>query len=617
MAKYCGKCGTMLDEQTGLCPKCSRKESVSNGKKPRRTRLWVLVGIFAAVAVSAAVLIRMAGNKPSRTLAAATETAMNAVTEPQMQTEKTESLSLEGFPSCFILYGDSTAQNSSFELNPDGTFRCQIRFENWFDCAEAYPRGICKISSYEGAFSEITQEDPWTYKLHIRSLTQTDEPGTEYIKDKVKFQVVEQTDITGLTDAYLFLPEKIAGLRDGEMLEVNGESVYTGPSFGYMEETLEGKQVLYMGLSFPFISTEEKSEKEPMETANNMLAAALDLSKAWSHSFQYELSSGHMQNCNACFAFDSDGTLDFALIEPFSDMFWGANGTYSVDEDIVTITLDWSHFYEKSAKPTIRTGEYRFDPAERTLTQLSKDGATLKLNEQGTVFYLRDQGFNSKEEICQIAQVSAEKEAPVLMANAASGTYVFGRKMERSEIKSITVVNSLKNAPDNAWDVSAGENGSVRAWLKENGDKYDLYIGAEGKVYAPEDCSDLFLGYENAEKIDLHLLDTSRTVTMRRMFAQCGKLEKLNVTGFDTQNVEDFSSMFRGCSQLKNLDLRGFDTRNAKDMMQMFFGFSEADLGKMGVYDWNYQNVEYLWEEAPDRAVLNNYLLYGGLTPDT
>ena len=94
--------------------------------------------------------------------------------------------------------------------------------------------------------------------------------------------------------------------------------------------------------------------------------------------------------------------------------------------------------------------------------------------------------------------------------NILEGTRVIQEWDENSEtdfhsdyykpnIVNITFLNN-NNVPDNAvesWNVSENkEKGTVKAWVVPNSSdlsKYDLYIGAKGKVIANEDSSNIFL----------------------------------------------------------------------------------------------------------------------------
>lgn len=185
---------------------------------------------------------------------------------------------------------------------------------------------------------------------------------------------------------------------------------------------------------------------------------------------------------------------------------------------------------------------------------------------------------------------------------------VLGSDYQREMICSITFLDTLEDAPEDSWDVSEAGNGTVLAWVKPNGEQYDLYIGANGGVCAGESCKDLFAGYiftenitfgdafhtENVKDMDnmffvctdlTHLdltgFDTSSVRNMSGMFSLCTGLSSLDLSSFNTANVTDMGSMFKECEKLMYLDLRGFDTANVRQMGSMFahcFGLSDLDL---------------------------------------
>ncbi len=174
----------------------------------------------------------------------------------------------------------------------------------------------------------------------------------------------------------------------------------------------------------------------------------------------------------------------------------------------------------------------------------------------------------------------------------------------RESIRSITILNTLEDMPDDAWDISENGDGSVMAWVMEtevdeffenadhmslNTDFYDFYIAGEGGVDAPENSHYLFGGYENAWSIDLSFLYTGMVTDMSNMFELSteekiweagGYLEYLDISGFDTSNVKNMSAMFYGCYKLCDLDIGHFDTENVTDMSDMFFccGFSKLNI---------------------------------------
>ena len=185
---------------------------------------------------------------------------------------------------------------------------------------------------------------------------------------------------------------------------------------------------------------------------------------------------------------------------------------------------------------------------------------------------------------------------------ALGGSYpVFGAKLRRSQIASVTFLDTLTNAPEDTWDVSADKSGSVQAWAVAVGELYDLYLAADGEIAAPESCKELFAGYHNMRRVrfgncfntsnvknmngmfhecsslrvlDLRSFDTSNVQCMSLMFKDCSSLAALNLSSFDTSKVQDMSWMFWNCKSLTSLDLSGFDTSNVQDMDHMFYNCS-------------------------------------------
>ena len=164
---------------------------------------------------------------------------------------------------------------------------------------------------------------------------------------------------------------------------------------------------------------------------------------------------------------------------------------------------------------------------------------------------------------------------------------VFGSEYRREQIASVTFLDTLADAPENAWDVSEAGDGRVMAWLTPANDLYDLYImawvtpandlydlyiAAEGGVSAAHDCSDLFAGYSNAKTINFgEAFHTTGAADMSCMFLGCEALTELNLNRFDTSAVQDMSWMFYSCNSMTDLTLGdSFDTSAVQDMSSMF-----------------------------------------------
>ena len=181
---------------------------------------------------------------------------------------------------------------------------------------------------------------------------------------------------------------------------------------------------------------------------------------------------------------------------------------------------------------------------------------------------------------------------------------VFGSNIKRRDIDTITFLSSTENKPGNCWDVSLKRNGKVVAWVITENNDNNLYIAAEGAVFAPISCERMFTGYTNLKSIAWNnAFDTRHTVRMDNLFRGCSSLEKIDISSFDTSSVSSFyrmfydckslaeinfgrintkaveymSYMFCGCSNLSSVDLSCFDTKNVSTMKFMFFDCSSLE----------------------------------------
>ena len=208
---------------------------------------------------------------------------------------------------------------------------------------------------------------------------------------------------------------------------------------------------------------------------------------------------------------------------------------------------------------------------------------------------------------------------------------VFHSGIYRYDVGSVTFLDTTADAPEDAWDISEKENGSVLAWVTGQAPAYDLYIAGEGGVQAPRYCSYLFAGYLNATSItfgtafdtsevtgmdrmfsdcekltnlDVHNFDTSQVTNMTGMFSQCSELSSLDVTSFNTSLVFDMNEMFYGCSKLSSLDVNSFDTSQVTAMRGMFFGCSS--LTDLDLRSFDTSQVTSMWEMFSSCGKLKN-----------
>lgn len=150
--------------------------------------------------------------------------------------------------------------------------------------------------------------------------------------------------------------------------------------------------------------------------------------------------------------------------------------------------------------------------------------------------------------------------------------WVLGKEgLNRSSIVSINFVDSFKEMPDDAWDVSRDKNGKVMAWTVSADDGlYHLFIAGNGGVMA-DNCNSQFAHYDNVRQILFNeCFHTEQVSSAYAMFYWCEKLEHMELEQLDTSNVENMGFMFCGCSSLGQLDLSGFQTDKSTNMECMF-----------------------------------------------
>ena len=161
-------------------------------------------------------------------------------------------------------------------------------------------------------------------------------------------------------------------------------------------------------------------------------------------------------------------------------------------------------------------------------------------------------------------------------------------------IEKITFLNSKQavEALGTTWDASEAGDGGVLATYtdSDSNGKYEVYIGADGKVAAPSNSFGLFVSLSELTQIDgLTYFDTSNATDMTGMFANDSKLASLDLSGFNTANVTSMKGMFISCTNLSNLILNNFNTSNVTDMESMFHTCSS--LVNLNLGSFNTSNV--------------------------
>ena len=185
----------------------------------------------------------------------------------------------------------------------------------------------------------------------------------------------------------------------------------------------------------------------------------------------------------------------------------------------------------------------------------------------------------------------------------------------KQNIVSITFLNN-NNVPENAvesWNVFEDkEKGTVKAWVVPNSSdssKYDLYIGAKGKVIANEDSSNIFYDFRGVKEINFdNNYDTSNATNMTNLFRNCTSLTEIDLSSFDTSNVTNMYAMFCMWDSVLNLTPENklehikfghnFITDNVTNMRSMFAGLTE--LKELDLSNFNTKNVTTMYHMFTD-----------------
>lgn len=168
----------------------------------------------------------------------------------------------------------------------------------------------------------------------------------------------------------------------------------------------------------------------------------------------------------------------------------------------------------------------------------------------------------------------------------SDATSVYRSRVSKSQIVSVTFVDSLDAAPMSSWDVSANKDGSVMAWVNGNGSEYDLFIGADGGINGVDSACNLFRHYTRLKAVhfngNYHLEETE---SIRGMFRECQSLTSVDTANVNTSSVLDMGQLFQDCESLEHLDLSSWDVSQVQQMDAMFKNCRQ--LNKINFGEWD------------------------------
>ncbi len=198
------------------------------------------------------------------------------------------------------------------------------------------------------------------------------------------------------------------------------------------------------------------------------------------------------------------------------------------------------------------------------------------------------------------------------------------------------------------WDLGDTNRGTksneVMGWLEETPDiedSYDLYIGADGPMRAPQDMRFAFYQFTNLKSITGDVLDTSEVmamenlfrqntnltdisalsnwdvssvITMGSMFLDCTNLNDISaLSGWNVPNLTTMQGMFRNCRSLTNIDaLKNWNPRKLTNMRELFYDCRNlTDISALSSWDVskvnNMNTLFYYCTNLTDISVLNNW----------
>lgn len=190
----------------------------------------------------------------------------------------------------------------------------------------------------------------------------------------------------------------------------------------------------------------------------------------------------------------------------------------------------------------------------------------------------------------------AKEEAVMASGNSGAATSAFyNGPLTKDSIESITFM-STKEIPEDAigyWDASAvqGTNKVMAYYLDEDENSlYELYITADGEVYAPSSSDYLFARFNNVTSINFNnSFNTEKSTNMVSMFSNCSSLTSLDLSSFNTENVTSMSFMFMNLSKLEELDVSNFNTLKVTTLVNTFVGCKA--LKELNLNSWHTPNL--------------------------
>ena len=141
------------------------------------------------------------------------EPATASTTEAETTTEEAEEIPEDiGFSygklqhTTFIFSSGAGAWETDLSIDADGNFSGMFHDSEMGDTGEGYPSGSIYFSEFFGRFGQLEKVDDYTYATTIESIEYVNEPGTEEIKDEMRYMYSEAYGLENAGRILFYLP---------------------------------------------------------------------------------------------------------------------------------------------------------------------------------------------------------------------------------------------------------------------------------------------------------------------------------------------------------------------------------------------------------------------------
>ena len=157
------------------------------------------------------------------------EPATASTTEAETTTEEAEETPEDiGFSygklqhTTFIFSSGAGAWETDLSIDADGNFSGMFHDSEMGDTGEGYPSGSIYFSEFSGRFGQLEKVDDYTYATTIESIEYVNEPGTEEIKDEMRYMYSEAYGLENAGRILFYLPGRpLDSFSEGERSWMN------------------------------------------------------------------------------------------------------------------------------------------------------------------------------------------------------------------------------------------------------------------------------------------------------------------------------------------------------------------------------------------------------------